>query len=278
MLAVGLALSSSLVWGVADFVSAIAVRRFSVAAVALLSQLASVATLALVAGLRGFELDRTGVVLAVVAGCASALSISSFYKAIEAGLVSLASPLLALGSVVAFALSVAGGERPTVVAAAGALLAVVGGVVTSYTGTRMGGPAGAAIVYALTSAGALGFALYFVGAAGRQMDIVLAVLCSRISASVVLSLLAARSRPSLRIAWPWLAVIVVAGNASALALVLFGLAADAGLISIAAVLSSLYPVVTILLAHGLLGERLQKLQIIGIAVAIAGIGLVTAGR
>jgi drug/metabolite transporter (DMT)-like permease len=278
VLAVGLALSSSLVWGVADLVSAIAVRRFSVLAVALLSQVASVVTLAMVAGLSGFEFDRTGVLLALVAGCASALSISSFYKALEEGLVSLASPLLALGSVVAFALSVAAGERPTTVAAAGALLAVVGGVVTSYTGVRMGGRAGAAIVYGLLSAAALGFALYFVGTASQRMDVVLAVLCSRISASVLLALLAARSSPSLRIRGSWLAVIIVAGNASALALVLFGLAADAGLIAIAAVLSSLYPVVTIVLAHGFLGERLQKLQIVGIAVALAGIGLVTLGR
>ena len=50
-----------------------------------------------------------------------------------------------------------------------------------------------------------------------------------------------------------------------------------GLLSVVAVLASLYPVVTVLLARFLLGERVQRTQHVGVAVALVGVVLITAG-
>ena len=58
---------------------------------------------------------------------------------------------------------------------------------------------------------------------------------------------------------------------------LFGLATSMGMVSIAAVLGSLYPVATILLARYLLNERLRPIQIVGVAVALVGIVLLAGG-
>ena len=60
------------------------------------------------------------------------------------------------------------------------------------------------------------------------------------------------------------------------ALVLFGYAASLGLISIATILASLYPIVTVLLAHLFVGERLRGFQLAGVALALGGVALVSA--
>jgi drug/metabolite transporter (DMT)-like permease len=58
---------------------------------------------------------------------------------------------------------------------------------------------------------------------------------------------------------------------------MFGLASNRGLVSLVSVLGALYPVVTVLLARFVLAERLRFIQIIGVAVALAGVVLISTG-
>jgi drug/metabolite transporter (DMT)-like permease len=64
------------------------------------------------------------------------------------------------------------------------------------------------------------------------------------------------------------------GLAASTGLLLFGYTADLGLISVASILASLYPAVTILLANLFLGERLSGAQIVGVPLAFVGVALV----
>jgi drug/metabolite transporter (DMT)-like permease len=95
--------------------------------------------------------------------------------------------------------------------------------------------------------------------------------------TVVVSLALARGlRPGgLRAHWPGLIAVGLldtAGNA------LFAAASSShGLLSVVSVLASLYPVVTVLLARVVLGERVQRTQDLGVLVALAGVVLITAG-
>jgi drug/metabolite transporter (DMT)-like permease len=58
---------------------------------------------------------------------------------------------------------------------------------------------------------------------------------------------------------------------------LLGVATTKGLVSLAVVLGSLFPIVTALMAFKLLHERLHKVQYIGIALAIMGVAVISAG-
>jgi drug/metabolite transporter (DMT)-like permease len=124
----------------------------------------------------------------------------------------------------------------------------------------------------------LAFGGYYVPmhAASTQDWLWPAFLFRCMSVTMVLTLaLARRLRPGLRDHWPGLVAIGLldtGGNA------LFAAASSThGLLSVVSVLASLYPVVTVLLARLLLGERVQRTQDAGVLVALAGIVLITAG-
>lgn len=261
-----------------DFGAGILVRRFSVVAVAFLSHITSLVTIGIVTVAIGASPDREGFLLGVAAGMCTSVASTAFFKAMALGRISVASPLLACGSLVAFGLAIAAGERPSALAVAGCLLALGGAVIVSLHEHASGGIRKSAVAFALVAAIASGLALYLVGHASNQTGTAFAVLGSRTSSSVLLLLLAVKLRPIFPIARPWLIVVVALGMGSGGALFLFGLAAQTGLVSIASILSTLYPVVTITLAHVFLAERLRGVQLAGVCLALAGIALVTAGR
>ena len=74
-----------------------------------------------------------------------------------------------------------------------------------------------------------------------------------------------------------LGIALLAGALDVLGNALYVLAARAGMLSVAGVLSSLYPASTVLLARLVYGERLRLIQRVGLVVAVAGVGLVTSG-
>jgi drug/metabolite transporter (DMT)-like permease len=212
----------------------------------------------------------------LAAGSFGSVSLYTFYKAMSLGTMSIVSPLLSLGSVLAFALAVAGGERPRSLAVVGALVALSGAVLASLGEHASGGHRRKALGWAFTSPVALGFYLYLLARAANDGGSVSAVFGARTASSLLLLILAISLRSPFRIGTRALATVVVVGVSGSAALVLFGYAASLGLISIATILASLYPIVTILLAHLFVGERLRGLQLAGVALALGGVALVTA--
>jgi drug/metabolite transporter (DMT)-like permease len=275
VLAAALALSSSLVWGVADFLGGMLVRRHPVATISVLSHGAGLLGLAITAAVVG--VDATSYAIGLAAGGFGAVSLYTFYRAMAIGTMSIVSPLLALGSVLAFGLAVAGGERPSRIALLGAFVALVGAVLASFGERASGGARRAAIPWALAAPLALGFYLYLLARGADAGDSISAVFGARSMSTVLLLALALALRAPLRVAGRPLASAPRVGVTAAGALVLFGYATSLGLISITTILASLYPIVTVLLAHVVIGERLRGAQLAGVALALGGVVLVTAG-
>jgi drug/metabolite transporter (DMT)-like permease len=73
-----------------------------------------------------------------------------------------------------------------------------------------------------------------------------------------------------------LPLLIFIGVADFLANFLLGVATTKGLVSIAMVFGSLFPIVTILLAYKFLHERLHRVQYIGIVAALSGVILIAA--
>jgi drug/metabolite transporter (DMT)-like permease len=75
----------------------------------------------------------------------------------------------------------------------------------------------------------------------------------------------------------FLLLFACVGAADTGATLLYGAATTRGLLSVVAVLASLYPIVIVILARVLLGERLARAQLVGVAIALSGVALISAG-
>ena len=115
-------------------------------------------------GVRG-DVDGRSFGIGALAGLGGGVGLAAFYRALSLGTMSVVSPLVACGAVVPFALAVATGERPAVIALVGAVAALGGAVLASVEERRAASPERArAIVLAVVAAVALGLFVYFLGA------------------------------------------------------------------------------------------------------------------
>ncbi len=222
-------------------------------------------------GLRSF-------LLGLAAGAGGGAGLAAFYRALSLGTMSVVSPLVACGAVVPFGISLASGERPAAVAVAGAGAALGGAVLASLEEHRSASAERTrAVLLALVAAFALGLFVYFLGLGSRQGDALSTLLGARVGSLSLLVSVAAVLRAPLLIGRRLLPAVVAVGLADVSANALFAVASGHGLLALVSVLGSLYPVVTVLLAHLLLGERLTRPQQAGVAVAMAGVALIAAG-
>jgi drug/metabolite transporter (DMT)-like permease len=119
--------------------------------------------------------------------------------------------------------------------------------------------------------------VYFLGLGSREGDALSTLLGARVGSLSFLVVAAVVLRAPLRIPRTSVAAVAAVGVADVTANALFAFASRHGLLSLVAVLGSLYPIVTVLLAHIVLGERLTRPQQIGIAVALTGVAAIAGG-
>ncbi len=266
-------------WGGADFLGGLLSRRLQVAAVVGWSQacgLVAVTVAALAVGATG---DPPGwLVWSVAAGAAGTTALVCFYAALAAGTMGVVSPIAALGAVVPVLLAVASGEQPSAVQVAGIVVALSGAALASGPELRGGGGRGGARPVALAALAGVGFGLtlWFIGL-GAQSSPLMTLVGMRATSVSVFVVVALVVRGTGGVVVRDLGPLAVVGVADAGANLTFGFAATAGLVSVTAVLASLYPVVTVLLARAVLHERLARVQQVGVAAALAGVVLVSAG-
>ena len=277
LLALALALASSVVWGVADFSGGSLTRRLPAFAVTVVSQAAGFAVLVVAVAVRG-DVGARSFALGVVAGIGGGAGLAAFYRALSLGTMSVVSPIAACGAVVPFAIALATGERPSVVAVVGAALALGGAVLASLVERRAASPERArAVALAVAAALALGLFVYFLGLGSRDGDALSTLLGARVGSLGLLIMLALGRRAPLRLPRGSLTAVALVGVADVSANALFAFASGHGLLALVAVLGSLYPVVTVLLAHVLLGERLTRAQQAGVAIALVGVVAIAGG-
>ncbi len=292
MLALALALSSSLCWGISDFIGGMQVRRFPLLRVMLVSQGVGLVGLAIAAAVRGATPPEVARLLpAVVGGVAGIAALAAFYRALAIGKMSIVAPISATGVAVPVIVGVAGGDRPAALQLAGIAAAIIGVVLASREhGPGVSAQNGSGRSIGLALLAALGFGSFFVGMRiSARADVGWALLSAR--AASVAALAAAAivfrrrdDRPRsgnhavTRLGGP-LALLALAaiGFFDLAANVLYAFATRHGLLSVVAVAASLYPLATVLLARLVLGERVRRIQEVGIAAAVTGVVLIAAG-
>jgi drug/metabolite transporter (DMT)-like permease len=281
VLAVALGLSSSLFWGLGDFLGGLQSRRVRVLAVLLVSQASGLAALAIgVAIARPDAPPLADLWPAAAAGVAGAIALSAFYRALAIGTMSIVAPISATGAAVPVIVGIAGGDRPAALQLAGIVAAVVGVVLASreLDEPHPEGHVPERTSIALALVAALGFGTFFVGMdAGADASVPWALLANRVASVSAVLLVVGAARIPLPGSPRRLAPLVLVGLLDAGANGLYAWGSTEGLVSVVAVLGSLYPVATVLLARLVLGERVRRVQEVGIVAALAGVVLIAAG-
>jgi len=269
-------LASSLVWGTADFLGGVYTRRLTLASVTVGSQLAGLLALLVAAAVVG-GFDGRAAAIGLAAGACGAVGISAFYRALATGTISIVSPVSACGALVPVVLALATGERPGPVALAGCAVALAGAVLASVHEIRGEHPAArSSIGLALLAAFGIGGFLWFVARAAEGGHTLSALLGTRLGSLTLLSIGVLVTRSSLAIPRAEVPMVALIGLLDTGANGLFAVATQHGYVSVVSVLGSEYPVVTVILAHTFLGERITPPQWLGVALALTGVGMVAA--
>jgi drug/metabolite transporter (DMT)-like permease len=274
-----LALVSSLSWGVADFAGGLASRRVGSAPVLSVSYptgavLLTVLALFVIPG----ELTTAVIPYAVAAGVIGGTAMWLLYAALTRGPMGIVSPVTAVMSgLIPVLVGVARGESLTLLA----VLGMLGAAAAVFLVSRESGHPHertplSALAYAVSAGIAIGFYLVALGLSPATAGIWTATLGRWLTSLAMIVIVVVVIRKPHPRSFPWL-LAMSAGVLDALANGMFQLASQRGLLAIVSVIGSLYPAATVLLARFILHERMNRIQVTGVAVAFVSVVALTLG-
>lgn len=284
-MAVILGLAAALTYGAADFLGALATKSTKVFTVVFLSQvLGSGLLMVTLPFFLDTPLSQSALAWGALAGVAGAVGVALFYQGLSVGRMGAVAPITGVeAAAVPVIFGLIEGERPSVLALAGVFVALGAVALVSSSpktdpetrvarGSRLPPGVGLAL------AAGLAFGAFFIllDSAGDDSGL-WPLVGARISsiATIAIGLLATKGfeRPA-RTALP---AIAGAGILDVAANLFFLLATRQGLLSIVAVLTSMYPATTVVLARFVLNERFHRTQLVGLGLAALGVTAMTLG-
>jgi drug/metabolite transporter (DMT)-like permease len=276
------ALGSSLAGGTADFLGGTTSRRIGTLAWMFCTQLIGVALAGVFVLVTRDPLPTlTTLGEATAAGFSLTICLLAFFEAMVVGTMSIVAPISATGVAIPIAAGIVRGERPGAAQIVGMVAAIAGIVLASrvpreHAGVRAEAGLGLALV-AATGGGAF---FWLMAPASRHGGVAWATLIARAVPTLMLAAAVGLRRTPVLAAVRCPGVgrtMLVASVIGVTAVALYGYATLHGALAIVAVLSSLYPAVTVLLAYRVLGERVHRGQGFGILAVLVGIALLSAG-
>jgi len=270
-----LALAAAVSWGIGDFLGGLKSRALRPVAVLIVAQPIGGALLGLWVALRGQGPPGTAVLWACLASVFGTTGLIAFYRGMAAGALSIVAPIAGAGAAIPVIWGLARGDHPSSYQELGFAAALIGIVLASFERRPAAARIAAGVGWAAIAM--LAFGGYYIPMhAASQGDFLWAAFVFRLTSTTLIAAawLVLRPPGARRADLPVLASIGVldtGGN------VFFSAASANGLVSVVSILASLYPVVTVLLARAVLAERVHRSQELGIALALAGIVLISAG-
>jgi uncharacterized membrane protein len=273
------ALLSALSYGLSDVVGGVVARRMNATTVALLGQVGGLVTVGVAAPLLTPGLPQSPDLLwGGLSGVGTGFGMAFLFRGLSRGAMSVVGPVSAVGGVALPVLvgTVLLGDRPSWPAWVGVVLAVPSLWIISRGSSEATGPIGVSLRYG--GLAGVGIAIQYLALAQADSSAGLwPVLSGRVTAVVTVAVLAASS-PSRResVTAQRLLAAGYSGVLAAAALTAYLLAAHTELVTVAVVLSSLYPVVPVVFGVTVLGERLRRNQLVGLAAALVATVLIAA--
>jgi drug/metabolite transporter (DMT)-like permease len=277
VLSVGLALTSAAMYGLSDFLGGLVARRAEVLAVAVVTQVAGLLVIGSLTMLVPAEPELPDVLWGALAGIGTGTGTAFLYRGLSTSRMGVVAPLSAVGAaLLPVVVGFLTGDRPPALTWVGIACAVPAIWLVSSSADPAGSGSdrlGAGVVDGLLAG--LAFGLMFVALGQVPNTAGLGPLAAaELVAIVAIIAFAAIARqpwvPRERFAW-WGVLVGVLAAGGALC---FLFASQAGMLTVAAVLSSLYPAFTVLLAATLLHERIHASQAVGLGLAAIAVALI----
>jgi drug/metabolite transporter (DMT)-like permease len=270
-----LALLAAVAYGLADFVGGVLSRRASPWAVALTAQVGGAVLVFGFTLVVPGEPTRADLLWSVLAGLGNGLGTACLYRGLSSGRMGVVAPVSGVGAaLVPVVVGVLTGERPTVLVWVGILIALPGIWLVSREPTS--GSLGPGLIDGILAG--LGFGILFAALAQIPESAgFLPLALNQVVAGVAIIAVAV----ALRTPWvprePRALAGVISGALGALATGAFLVATQGGYLTVTAVIASLYPAFTILLAATVLREPVHRVQAMGLGLCAVAVTLVAAG-
>ncbi|KUN83747.1 DMT family transporter [Streptomyces griseoruber] len=274
MIALLLALGSSLAYGCADFLGGLGARRAHVLRTVMVAAPASLAVELLLWPLLGASFSPAALGWGAASGVASAAAFALLYRTLAIGPMNVLSPVTALVSAaLPVGVGLLQGEHLAATGLLGLPLALVAVVLVSAGhGAGSTRPSRTALLLAFGAGAAIALQLVFLHEAPSDSGVAPLIVGRAVSSAVTLAaagLMHRRLGPER----PAYALSATAGVLDFVANLLFLLAARSGDLTVVAVITALYPAGTVLLARGVLAERIHRAQLAGLGTAAVAVSL-----
>jgi uncharacterized membrane protein len=264
-------LMAACLWGGSDFQGGVISRRIPAFTVLLGVELSGLAAAAVALAISGASLPgAASVAWSLGAGMAGAVGLVLLFRAMAVGQISIVAPISACGAGLPVVVGLVSGERPGAVPLTGIGFGILGCFLAAqeHTADVEGSPQRAGITLALLATIGIGAYLAGMHYATEETTIWWPLLFARLgSVSVALVSLAVGASTLPRTELRGIAFVGLADFGGSLT---YAAATSQGLLALAAVLASLYPVVSVMLARVTLNERLIRIQLTGITLALVG--------
>ena len=275
-----LALFSSLLWGTADFFGGKLTKKYKSLAVTGVSQsfglFFGLVIMLITSSWFAPTLSWSNYFLpGVFAGTLGFIGLVAFYAGLATGRMGVVSPISSLSALIPLTVAFINGEKPSVVQLTGMAVALIGAFCASGPEIK-DGISIRPLVYAVIAAFGFGGAITFI-AQGSKSSAIMTMTTMRFTTFIIALALFAKYKTAGGFSKKDIPILIGIGGADFFGNLLLGVATTKGLVSLAVVLGSLFPIVTALLAYKLLHERLHKLQYLGIGFAILGVIIISLG-
>jgi hypothetical protein len=274
-----LALLSSAMWGTADFFAGRLSKKHNPFAVLGFSQvyglLVGIFIVVVSGSYQGKALGFDGYLIpGALAGLFGYIGLACLYEGLSTGHMGVVSPISSLSTVIPLAYALITGDVLSAITLLGVVIAIIGVFCASGPELSQGLPI-KPLLLALGAAAGFGLALTFI-AIGSQSSALLTMVSMRATTFFVTISLAIKFKTTGNFDKKAMPLLFFIGAADFIANLLLGIATTKGLVSVAMVFGSLYPIATAVLAYKFLHERLHKVQYVGIALAVAGVSIISA--
>ncbi|MGI5397175.1 EamA family transporter [Streptomyces sp. CA-251251] len=274
MLALLLALGSSLAYGCADFLGGLGARKAHVLRTVMIAAPASLVVELLLWPVLGASFSPGALGLGAASGVASAAAFALLYKTLAIGPMNVLSPVTALVSaMLPVGVGLVQGEHLGWAGLVGlplALAAVI--LVSAGSGAKAARPSRTAVLLAFGAGAAIALQLIFLHQAPSDSGVAPLIIGRAVSSAVTLTAAGMMYR-KLGSEKPAYAISAAAGVLDSVANLLFLFAARSGDLAVVAVITALYPAGTVLLARGVLSERIYRGQLVGLGTAAVAVSL-----